>query len=1358
MADLDSLQIKVNASAADASKSLEKLAASMKSLRDNLNVDTQKLQGIATSIRNLSDAASGFKGGKSTELTSLSRALKSFNGIDTNSIYGITAALKNLTNGLSGAKNIDVSGITGVAASLAKLGGKNATTGVSNLLSMKDQLAQFITGMNSVGSLNFDVSGLSNLISGLSKMGGKASTQATKNLPTISAQLQNFVRQMNQIGSFNFDMTNLSQMVTAIGKLGSVASGRAVNNIPLLAKNLKELFVTLSSAPNVSGSIIRMTEALANLSNGLGRTRTVTDRASTGFKLFGKTADSIRSKSFSLAAAIGKVYATYWTLFRAFRLLGKAIDISSSLTEVENVVRQTFGQYESLINNFAKTSIEKFGMSELSAKQFASRFQAMGTALDIPQGEMAKMSIRLTELAGDMASFYDVSQEDIAKSLQSVFSGTTAPMRRYGIDLTQATLKEWALKQGLDANISSMTQAQKAMLRYQYVLAHTTNITGDFARTADTWHNQVTLLRENFKALGAVVGSGLINAFKPFLHVLNAVLQKVISFAEMVTNALGSIFGWKYEASKGAGLGGLADDIGSASDGMDDLAGSSGDAAKNTGNAAKKAKDLKDNINKAVRAFDELKTISLPDKKSNSGSGSGNKGSGSGSGGSGGGDTGKLVQTDTIFKKFKSNIKDLEGLGKAISGALINAMKKIKWKKVYAKAEGFGRGLAKFLNGLFKGQKGTTLFGETGKLIANSLNTVLHGLDSFGTTFDWKQFGNSIADGINKFFQNFDFALLAQTLNTWAQGVFNTVTTSLSKISWKDIWNGAKEFLSNLDVETVAIIIGAVTIKKIGKVIFGAGVLSKLGLLIKGGIVSAIVSALGAEKGTSIGAALFGAIKRGISGFATKIGLVIEGLFSGMNFSEALASVFGGSASTISSVASAIGGIVSVVTGAFTAIYNFVQMLKNGFSWLNEALMVVGVAITTIGVIILAPIEGVGIAIAALVGAIVASVATVTVLVKEHWEEIKGIFSKVGEWFNTNVITPVVGFFKGMYAKVSGFFSNLWKSISNVWKGVSGWFNKTVIEPIVGFFKGFYTRVSQIFKGLWIIVKAVWIVVSDWFKSKVIGPIKKNFELLKSAVSTAFKVLWTTVKSVWAVVSGWFKEHVTTPIKNAFSSAKESIQKAFSAAKTAVTGVWNSVSSWFKEHVTTPIKNAFSKMKESVAGIFSKLWKSVKSGVAGAMNTVIARIEKAINSLIKGVNKVLSGFNSIVSAAAKIAKVDWDGVELVPEVSLPRVKAYASGGFPDKYSMFMAGENGVPEMLGTVGGKTAVAGGAEITGIKDAIIAASEQENALLKQQNQLLQGILQKQFGITTNEIGRAARKYGRDYYNRTGDNAYVF
>lgn len=855
MADLDSLQIKVNASAADASKSLEKLAASMKSLRDNLNVDTQKLQGIATSIRNLSNAASGFKGGKTTELTSLSRALKYFNGIDTNSIYGITAALKNLTNGLSGAKNIDVSGITGVAASLAKLGGKNATTGVSNLLSMKDQLAQFITGMNSVGSLNFDVSGLSSLIAGLSRMGGKASTQATKNLPTISAQLQNFVRQMNQIGSLSFDMTNLSQMVTAIGKLGSVASGRAVNNIPLLAKNLNELFVTLSKAPNVSGNIIRMTEALANLSTGLGQTRGAASNASSGLKLFGRSADSVKAKSFSLASAIGKVYATYWTLFRAFRLLRDAIDISSAVTEADNVVRQAFGKYEKLVDDLCKVSIKKFGMSELSVKQFAGRFQSLGMALDIPQGKMAKMSIKLTELTGDLASFYDVSQSDVAKSLQSVFTGTTAPMRRYGVDLTQATLNEWLMKNGIDANVKSMNQAQKAMVRYQYVLERTKMAQGDFARTSDNWHNTLTTVKESFKDLGKTVGTVAINAFKPLLRVLGVVVEKVNSFVEMILNALGSIFGWKFEISK-KGASGLADDLNSAAGGMDDLAGSSGDAAKNTGSAAKKVKDLKDNVNKAVRAFDELKTISLPDKKSDSGSGSG-----SGSGGSGGGDTGTWVETPSAFEKFKSSIKDLEGLGESIRNALVEAVGGIDWDSIYAKAENFGTGLASFLNGLFsEDKKGNSVFTATADVIAGALNTAIFASKGFTDKFKFKTLGTNLAHGFNRFFKKFKWKQCAEAINGWVDGFWNFAVGFFGDLRWSDILNGLKTFLTSLSSKTIATFLGAYALKKFGKSAVSALADSVGGQILTAKIKEAFFTiaaiTIAAEGGLTIGEAI----------------------------------------------------------------------------------------------------------------------------------------------------------------------------------------------------------------------------------------------------------------------------------------------------------------------------------------------------------------------------------------------------------------------------------------------------------------------------------------------------------------------
>lgn len=1337
MADLDSLQIKVNASAADASKSLDKLIESMERLRGSLSIDTQKLQSISTNIRNLSDAATGFKGGKSTELTSLSRALKSFNGIDTNSIHGISSALRSLTDGLSGAQSIDVSGITSIAGTMAKLGGKNASIGVSNLLSMKDQLAQFVTGMNSVGALNFDTSGLANLIGTISKLGYTSANDATKNLPTISAQLQNFVRQMNTIGALKFDMANLSQMVVAISKLGSVASGRAVNNIPLLAKNLKELFVTLSAAPNVSGNIIQMTEALANLSNGLGRVRSATDKSSAGFKLFGRNADKARSMSFSLAATIGKVYATYWMLFRAFGKLGEAIDISSSLTEVENVVRTVFGKYESMIDDFASNSIQKFGMSELSVKQFASRFQAMGTAMGFSQGKMANMSVELTKLTADMASFYDVSQKDVAQDLESIFTGQTRPLRTYGLDLTQATLKEWALNQGIEANFKTMTQAEKAMLRYQYVMANTAAAQGDFARTADTWHNQVTILKQSFQQLAGIIGGSLINAFKPFIHVLNAVLQKVISFAEMVTNALGSIFGWKYEASTA----GIADDWSDMADFADDVAGSTGDAADN-------ANKLKKNVNAATRAFDELKTISLSkDSKKSSGSGSG---SGAGSGAASGG----LVATDTIFKDYESKIKDLEGLGKSISGALINAMQSIKWDDVYAKASGFGSGLAKFLNGLFEGQKGTTLFGETGRLIANSLNTVLHGLDSFGTTFDWKQFGNSIADGINKFFQNFDFALLAKTLNTWAQGAFDAVTTAIKGISWKDVWNGTKEFLSNLDIETVAIVIGALTIKKILGLHLAKAALDVVGSAISKAIAGSIASKLGVEIAANQGissvlsTALSGKIKGALATLGTTISAGFKALFGSGAAESALA--------FISPLAKAITGIGSVAAGAFIAISNFVTMLKNGFSWLNEALMLVGITITAVGAVIL----GVAAAPAAIVAAVTAAVATVAVLLKDNWQTVVDTFSGVGNWFNTNVITPVVGFFKGLYTKVFGFFKKLWKDISGVWGTVSGWFSDTVIEPIVGFFQGLYKRVHQVFQGLWIIVQAVWKVASEWFSKNVTTPIKEKFEWLRDKASGALKTAWTWIHDKWVGAKAWFTDNVATPIKTLFTNLKTQISKPVKEAWGKIVEKWEGAKDWFTKHVTDPVKGAFSEMGKGIKSAFTGVWKAIVKGVVGAMNSVIGGIESAINFIVGGINKIIGGFNKIVSWAAKVAEVDWGGVDLVPKVSLSRIsiKGYEAGGFPDKYSLFMGGEHGKAELLGTVGGKTAVAGGQEITGIKDAINSTSEQEMALLKQQNQLLQAILQKQFGITTSDIGRAAREYGRDYYNRTGNNVYVF
>ena len=121
------------------------------------------------------------------------------------------------------------------------------------------------------------------------------------------------------------------------------------------------------------------------------------------------------------------------------------------------------------VNDFVQNSIQQFGMSELSVKQYASTFQAMGTAMDIGSKQIEKansflsgatdgyvglsdslsdVSLNLTKLTADIASFYDKDQADVAKDLQSVFTGMVVPLRKYGLDLTQATLKEWAMKNG----------------------------------------------------------------------------------------------------------------------------------------------------------------------------------------------------------------------------------------------------------------------------------------------------------------------------------------------------------------------------------------------------------------------------------------------------------------------------------------------------------------------------------------------------------------------------------------------------------------------------------------------------------------------------------------------------------------------------------------------------------------------------------------------------------------------------------------------------------------------------------------------------------------------------------------------
>jgi hypothetical protein len=1307
MADIDELQIKIKADSAKASDSIDKLASSLDSLGKSLSFDTSKLSNIASGIRSMSDAATGFKGAKSKEITSLATALNKFSNIDTSSFYGVSAAMKNLAAGMKDTKTIDTSGILNTAAALSKMGGTLATVGTSNLVKIKDDLAYFVKGMNSVGSLNFDTTGLTNLIGSISRLGGKISTQATANLPQISAQLQNFVRQMNKIGELKFDMTNMSSLVTSISRLGSVASGRAVNNIPLLADNLKYLFETLSKAPNVSANIIRMTEALANLA----KTGASSGRAATSLgkslNIFSGSATKAKSSSFSLAAAFGKLYASYWLLFRAFSKIKDAIDISSSLTEVENVVRTTFGNYEKLIQDFSKTSIQDFGMSELTAKQVASRFQAMGTAMGFSQGKMADMSLQLTKLTADMASFYDMEQSDVARNLQAVFTGETEPLRKYGLDLTQATLKEWAMKQGLDADISSMTQAEKTMLRYQYVMANTAAAQGDFARTSDTWANQVRILKQSFEQLAAIIGGALINAFKPFVRTLNAVMQKVIAFATTVTNALGSIFGWKFEISSG----GLADD-------WSDAAGSAADIADSTGQAAKNVEKM----NKGLRAFDELNLITTPDNSSGSGSG------GSGGGGaSGGGASGGLVQVDTIFKDYESQIRSLRELGAYISDALSDAMESIDWDRIYSKARNFGKGLADFLNGLITPR----LFGDVGMTIASALNTAIYTALSFGEEFDWTNLGDSIAAGVNRFFETFDFSALGRTINTWVHGIYDTITTAIGNIKWSEVWNGVTDFLSEIDLETISLIIGAFALKYAGKILTGKILKETIGKLIS----EKFVAAFGQESVKSIlsyivpislsvaaGTLTFTIGKDSIKKDAENLvkaykdggflQYLQESLKQLINPFEWINTYGGGILSQKGILDRYSDGVdlnIKMPKKEDYASLDEYQKALNDFNnnvpdslkvpssfdlkaWINEWKQINGLDNVDLRAEVVLP---------------------------NLREKISGFKDDVKEWWGLDVELPVRNKLTTTLEDVSSW----WEDVKEYWGE-----KKLSIQTEIGEIKGK--------------IEEKWNEASEYIQENILPWFTKDHWLeigngIKEGLSTKweeFSTWWSdTGIAVWwnEKVSPWFTE-------DTWKNLGESIRKGLSKKWEEFTGWWENTGfyKWWNQDVAPK----FTTDKWTFSGI--------SDGLKQAFDNAVAGIKQVWNNFATWLNSKLS--------------FSWDSVNIggkeiiqAGNINLGKIPTFAAGGFPKQYSMFMAGENGVPEILGTVGGKTAVAGGQEITGIRDAVYSTSQQEIALLKQQNQLLSEILKKPM-LSNNDVFNAAKSvYKGEAKRRYGDSA---
>lgn len=227
-----------------------------------------------------------------------------------------------------------------------------------------------------------------------------------------------------------------------------------------------------------------------------------------------------------------------------------AVGLASNLAEVQNVVDTTFGKSADVVNSWAKSAAESFGMSELQAKQFNGTMGAMLKSMQLSDDEVLGMSTSLSGLAGDFASFYNLDTQEAFDKIRSGISGETEPLKQLGINMSVANLEAYALSEGISKAYNEMTQAEQATLRYNYLMSVSSDAQGDFAKTSDSLANQLRILKLNVSDAAAEIGNDLMPMVQDGVSMLNGMIDDLSAayqtggmdgLASEIGNALGKI-------------------------------------------------------------------------------------------------------------------------------------------------------------------------------------------------------------------------------------------------------------------------------------------------------------------------------------------------------------------------------------------------------------------------------------------------------------------------------------------------------------------------------------------------------------------------------------------------------------------------------------------------------------------------------------------------------------------------------------------------------------------------------------------------------------------------------------------------
>ena len=831
-------------------------------------------------------------------------------------------------------------------------------------------------------------------------------------------------------------------------------SGKAVKGIDELTQSLNKLKNATKDGLGLSA-----------VSNEMKKYVSDTDKMSSSNKKTGASFTDIFNK--------GKLVLS--TLTSVGKSIGSLISKSSEYNEIVNLFSVSLGQYANEAYDYANDVSDVMGIDTADWMKNEGYFMTLARGFGVAGDRAYKMSEQLTQLGYDIASYNDLTVEDAMAKLQSGLAGELEPLRRIGYDLSQAKLEATAMALGIDKSVSSMTQAEKAQLRYYAILEQSTLAQGDMARTLEEPANQMRVLKAQLEMAARSIGNIFMPAVEAILPYLIAMTSLVREFAD----SLASLVGYEMpevDENKNPMLG----------------------AAENTSSAMEDATESAKKLKSHMLGFDELNVIN-PDSGS--------------------------TESEDLSEQFDFDLPTYDFLGGATNEKIEGIKKKI---------EELIKPIKEFFGTRIEWAKGVDFepLIEGFEKVGVPLSSIL---EQFVELYSWadKEIVLPIAEwAIEKSFPA-TLGLVADILEAISkllspiiEGVKELKPVLEPIVSWMG------DFLLVI-IERVASVFKKLasvfgeqgntikdTITGIGEVISVIwGILKPILDVIAPLVIAPfefIVSTLASIMGTIID--IVAGVVEFLAGVFTGdwerawngIGDIFVALWNGLVESLSLVWKFikdttVATWNVIKALFKSVGGwfydvVIKPIVGFFKGLWEDVSEFFSNL-W-DDIVGIWNTVASWFDENVIQPV----------IDFFEPIVETISTIFEGCWLIIQAVWLVASTWFNETFIIPVTTYFEELWIAISGYFSQLWEDIKAIWTIVSTWFNETVVIPVVGYFMGVWLTVSGYFSQLWEDIKVVWEGVSTWFDETIITPVKTAFEDACEAIGGFFSNMWLAIR------------------------------------------------------------------------------------------------------------------------------------------------------------------------------------------------------------------------------------------------------